>query len=79
MCPAVPMRIIRIDRHMACCEAKGVRRTVSLTLLGYADVAVGNDVLVHAGYALQTVLATEPAATWDLLDQLALELEQVGG
>ncbi len=79
MCLAVPMRIVGIDRHMACCEAKGVRRTVSLTLLGYADVAVGDYVLVHVGYALQTVSAAEAAATWDLLDQLAVELDRVGG
>jgi len=79
MCLAVPMRIVRIDRHMACCEAKGVRRTVSLSLLGDADVAVGDYVLVHVGYALQTVSAEEAAATWDLFDQLALELDQVGG
>jgi hydrogenase expression/formation protein HypC len=79
MCLAVPMRIVRIDRHMACCEAKGVRRTVSLSLLGDTAVAVGDYVLVHVGYALQTVSATEAAATWDLLDQISLELDQVGG
>jgi hydrogenase expression/formation protein HypC len=73
------MRIVRIDRHMACCEAKGVRRTVSLTLLAEEDVAVGDFVLVHVGYALQTVSAEEAAATWDLFDQLTLELAPAGG
>jgi len=78
MCLAVPMRIVGIDRHMACCEAKGVRRTVSLSLLADVAVAVGDYVLVHVGYALQTVSAAEAAATWDLLDQISLELDHVG-
>jgi hydrogenase assembly chaperone HypC/HupF len=33
MCLAVPMKIVSIDGHTACCEAKGVMRTVSLSLL----------------------------------------------
>jgi hydrogenase expression/formation protein HypC len=73
------MRIVRIDRHMAICEAKGIRRTVSLSLLGDEEVEVGDYVLIHVGYALQTVSAEEAAATWDLLDQITLELENVGG
>jgi hydrogenase expression/formation protein HypC len=79
MCLAVPMRVVRIDRYTAWCEAKGVGRNVSLTLLGDEPVAAGDYVLVHVGYALQTVSAQEAAATWDLLDQIALELEPVGG
>jgi hydrogenase expression/formation protein HypC len=78
MCLAVPMRIIKIDRHMACCEAKGVRRTVSLSLLGEERVAVGDYVLIHVGYALQTVSAEEAVATWELFDQITLELDTVG-
>ncbi len=73
MCLAVPMRIVHIDRHMALCEAKGVRRTVSLSLLGDEDVTVGDYVLVHVGYALQTVSGEEAAATWELFDQITLE------
>jgi hydrogenase maturation factor len=38
-------------------------------------VAVGDSVLVHVGYALQTIDAVEAAATWDLLDQVAAELD----
>jgi hydrogenase expression/formation protein HypC len=73
------MRIVHIDRHTACCEAKGVRRTVSLSLLGDEDVAIGDYVLIHVGYALQIVSAEEAAATWDLLDQVTLELDRVDG
>jgi hydrogenase expression/formation protein HypC len=79
MCLAVPMRIVGIDRHMAGCKAKGVRRTVNLSLLADADVAIGDYVLVHVGYALQTVSAAKAAATWDPLDQISLELDPVAG
>ena len=76
MCLAVPMRIISITGHLACCEAKGVRRDVSLTLLADRSVAVGDHVLVHVGYAIQTVTATEARCTWDLFDEIATALDQ---
>ncbi len=79
MCLAVPMRIVRIDRHIACCEARGVRREVSLTLLRDRDVAVGDHVLVHVGYALQIVSADEATASWDLFDEVARELDRLSG
>jgi hydrogenase expression/formation protein HypC len=75
MCLAFPMRIVSITGHTACCEARGIRRVVSLTLLEDEPVAVGDSVLVHVGYALQTIDAVEAAATWDLLDQVAAELD----
>jgi hydrogenase expression/formation protein HypC len=53
-----------------------VRRDVSLSLLGDEDVSVGDYVLVHVGYALQVVSAEEARATWELFDQIALELDR---
>jgi hydrogenase expression/formation protein HypC len=69
------MRIITITGYLACCEAKGVRRDVSLTLLADQDVVVGDHVLVHVGYAIQTVSAAEARATWDLFDEITTALE----
>ncbi len=74
MCLAVPMRILSRDGHMASCEARGVRRDVSLTLLADQDVAVGDYVLVHVGYALQTIGAADAQATWDLFDDIGAAL-----
>ena len=76
MCLAVPMRIVSIEGHKACCEAKGIRREVSLTLLDGQAVAVGDHILVHVGYALQTVDAAEALATWDLLDEITAALDR---
>ena len=74
MCLAVPMRIVSRDGHMAHCEARGVRRDVSLTLLGDQDVALGDYVLVHVGYALQTIGAADAQATWALFDDIGAAL-----
>ncbi len=74
MCLAVPMRIISRDGHMASCEARGVSRDVSLTLLGDQDVAIGDYVLVHVGYALQTIDAADAQATWALFDDISAAL-----
>ncbi len=59
---------------MAHCEARGVRRDVSLTLLGDQDVALGDYVLVHVGYALQTIGAADAQATWALFDDIGAAL-----
>jgi hydrogenase expression/formation protein HypC len=71
MCLAVPMRIISRDGHMARCEARGVRRDVSLTLLADQDLAIGDYGLVHVGYALQTIGAADAQATWALFDDIS--------
>ena len=75
MCLAIPMRIVSVNGHTACCEAKGVRREVSLTLLDGQEPAVGDHVLVHVGYALQTISAADARATWDLFDEIAVALD----
>jgi hydrogenase expression/formation protein HypC len=70
------MRIVSIEGHKACCEAKGIRREVSLTLLDGQEVVAGDHVLVHVGYALQTIDAAEAVATWDLLDEITAALDR---
>jgi hydrogenase expression/formation protein HypC len=77
MCLAIPMKIISRNGHLACCEAKGVRRDVSLALLEEWEVVIGGFVLVHVGYAIQTISVGEAKATWDLLDEMASHLDPV--
>jgi len=54
MCLAVPSRIISIDGLMATIDVYGARRKVSLMLLP-EEPGIGDYVLVHAGFALQTL------------------------
>lgn len=70
MCLGIPMQIVAIDGYNARCEARGVTREVSLFLLQDEPAAVGDFVIVHVGYALQTMSAQEAHSTWELLDEL---------
>ena len=53
MCLAVPAKIVAIEDQLASVEVQGVRRAASLMLL--PEAAVGDYVLVHAGFAMQIV------------------------
>jgi hydrogenase assembly chaperone HypC/HupF len=50
---AVEMKVLRVDdeRGLALCEAEGERETVEIGLV--APVRPGDELLVHAGTALQ--------------------------
>ncbi|MDD2700822.1 MAG: HypC/HybG/HupF family hydrogenase formation chaperone [Sideroxydans sp.] len=70
MCLGIPMQVISIDGYNARCEAKGVSRDVSLFLLQGDEVHVGDHVMVHVGYAIQTMTEQEARSTWELLDEM---------
>ena len=57
MCLAVPAKVVEIKDQLASVELNGVRRAASLMLL--PEAAVGDYVLVHAGFAMQIVEADE--------------------
>ena len=70
MCLAVPMRIKSVDGFSAVCEAKGIEREISLFMLQGEEIAPGDHVLVHVGYAIQKVSEEEARVTWELIDQV---------
>jgi hydrogenase expression/formation protein HypC len=72
MCIATPMRLVKIQGDEGLAEQGGVTRKVSLALLD--SVAVGDFVLIHAGFAI-AVLDEEEA----LLDIEAIEACAEGG
>ncbi len=78
MCLAIPMKIVSIEGHSACCEAKGVRRDVSLFLLSDQGIKVGDHVLIHVGHAIQKITAADAHATWDLFDEVTAALDLAG-
>lgn len=74
MCLAVPMKITAIDGFQCTCEAKGIEREVSLFMLQHEPPEVGDHILVHVGYAIQTVSADEAADSWALFDEVLAEI-----
>jgi len=54
MCLAIPSKVVEIRDKMATIDTGGVRREISLLLLP-EEPAVGDYVLVHAGFAIQKI------------------------
>jgi hydrogenase expression/formation protein HypC len=54
MCLAIPSRIIKKDGLKATVDVFGARREINLMLLP-EEADIGDYVLVHAGFAIQTV------------------------
>jgi hydrogenase expression/formation protein HypC len=64
------MQVIEIDGFNAGCEAKGVKREVSLFLMQGDPVTVGDFVMVHVGYAIQKMTVQEARSAWELYDEM---------
>lgn len=73
MCLAIPMQIESIEGYTARCEAKGVRREVSLFMMQDDLPAIGDFVMVHVGYAIQKIAESDARTSWELLDQILEE------
>jgi len=70
MCLAIPALVIELlPADMARIELDGVRKEISLALV--EDVAVGDYVIVHVGYALQILDPDEAAETLALFAELS--------
>ena len=68
MCLAVPMQINKIEDDVAYCEVDGVKREASLMMLD--DVAVGDFVLIHAGFAIAKLDPAEAEITLQLFREM---------
>jgi len=64
------MQIREIDGFMACCEAKGVERDVSLFMMQDEALKVDDFIVVHVGYAIQKITPQEAQTAWELYDQM---------
>lgn len=68
MCLAIPARVIRIDGNKAQVDfGEGVLRDVNITLV---ETKVGGYVLVHAGYAIETVDEKDAIETLRLWNEI---------
>lgn len=77
MCLAIPAQVKTIDdNHLAIVDILGVTREVALDLTPAA--AVGDYVLVHAGFAIEVVSEDDAQQTLDLIREFP-ELADVEG
>ena len=68
MCLAVPARITEIDGTRAVVDMAGVVREASLMMLPSAQV--GDYVILHAGFAIETLDEQEALRTLDLFREI---------
>ena len=74
MCLAVPGQIIEVRGTDAKVDFQGSRREVSLVMT--PEAAVGDWVLVHAGFAINTIGEAEARETWSYLTAIAAAGEE---
>jgi len=68
MCLGVPMRVVSINDEVAVCEIDGVKREASLMMV--EGVAVGDFVLIHAGFAIEKLDEEDAKQTLQLFREL---------
>ena len=71
MCLALPAKIVEKAGEEAWVVLGKARLKASLVLVPEADV--GDWVLVHAGFALETVTEEDARETWDIVGEMAEE------
>ena len=70
MCLAIPAEIIAINGDVAQVSLGGVKKEISLALVD--DVAVGDYVLIHVGYALNKISPEEAEKTLQLFAEAGM-------
>lgn len=81
MCLAIPCQVVELrEADQAVIEVAGVRKVISLALV--EDIAVGDFVIVHVGYALTRLDPEEARRTLEAfaeLGELQDSLDELGG
>ncbi len=69
MCLAIPAKIVALKDDMATVDMDGTRREASLLLL--ENPALGDYVIIHAGFAIHKIDEAEAMESLKVLRQLA--------
>lgn len=76
MCLAIPARVVELlDDDLARVDLGGVRKEISLALVD--EVAAGDYVIVHVGYALSKLDPEEAEKTLALFAESGLDLQAI--
>ncbi len=85
VCLAIPGMIVELppaDPHLAVIEVSGVRRRINIDLLREEGIALGDWVLIHVGFAMSKISATEADEQIRLLKMLGADgdaMEELAG
>ena len=75
MCLAAPARVLSIDGHVATVDYGGVETKARLDTLT-EDVAPGDYLLIHTGFAIRRLSAEDAEETLKLFDEFAASLAE---
>ena len=74
MCLAIPMKVLTVNGNIGIVEAGGFHKTIDLSLM---DAVEKNDyVIVHAGFAIQTMNEEEAMKTLSIFDEMIQLMKQ---
>ncbi len=76
MCVGVPMKVIDINYPSGVAEAKGVKRDIGLQLLPENEIAIGDFVIVHVGFAIEKLDKKQAEDIWKMLDDILRVMDQ---
>lgn len=68
MCLGIPLKIIEIDGKNAVGEANGIKRSIRIDCI--SDIAIGEYVMVHAGFALEKMSKKDALDTIDAFSEV---------
>lgn len=68
MCLAIPLQIKKIDGKSALCETNGLSQSVRIDFT--PEAKQGDYVMVHAGFAIQTMTEQEAQENVKLLEDI---------
>lgn len=81
MCLAIPAKVTELeDGDMAVVALEGVKKRISTALV--EDVAIGDYLLIHVGYALHKVSPEEASRTLAMMAEAGVlqeELDEIAG
>ncbi len=69
MCLAIPMKLIKIEGNKGIVELSGVKKEISLDLLG--KVEIGDYLIIHAGFAIEKLNEEEAKKTLEIREEIA--------
>ncbi len=76
MCLAVPMKVERIEGALATVSSAGMKMRVDLSLT--PEARVGEYVIVHAGFAIETLRPEVAEETLKLMEEMVKAAEDSG-